>query len=559
MQTQLININVVDGGVTPPIDPDIPNTAGGFINQTGQFVQNNPMLFIAIVLSLIILIAGIIYFVKKRTQAKTALPTLFILMLLPILAIVGFSNVNAASTIAPLAPINLTVARDAKTSVTNTSTHHVAVTTNNETGWTLSGYLTDSLPTGITLTVDGNTLTTNSASPTELHEDTSGEEEGTFQYQLVVTVAPNTALGQHTININYAVTDNEPGLPSVFACSDLYGDFLGNLGDIRNITAQDIPNVGDTAIAIDTRNNQPYCIGKLADGNIWMLTNLKLGSITSPMNLTPADTNITSNWTLPALTTSDDPKYSTWGDEDFSEPFVYGPVIQDEDRCVGYDTGAGPEPTDQATCEDDPYWGYWQGAFDYDAEDPSSEYFAGFFYNWCAATAGGTASGGSNTCPEFDTDTWTGDFPDNSTGDICPANWRLPTMIDDSTTQQDVWDDWLNNVVGNTANEFSNLNALMGGFANNQDPAYLEIYDIWDDAAIAELTANWHPNGPFHGVFSGGWSEGFVYQGVIGAFWSGSRYPANPYYAFSAGFDSFYIDPYGYGYRNAGVPVRCLL
>jgi len=57
-------------------------------------------------------------------------------------------------------------------------------------------------------------------------------------------------------------------------------------------------------------------------------------------------------------------------------------------------------------------------------------------------------------------------------------------------------------------------------------------------------------------VFSGGWNEGFINQGVIGAFWSGSRNPANPNNAFNTNFDSFNINPNDNDNRNTGIPVR---
>ena len=96
-----------------------------------------------------------------------------------------------------------------------------------------------------------------------------------------------------------------------------------------------------------------------------MLTNPKLGSTTGSITLTPADSNVSSNFTLPQLTTS--------GSSSRDIPRAYGPVPGD--------TGTG-----------------------------STNY--GYLYNWPAATAGETTS--SIT---------TGNAPHS----ICPAGWRLPT------------------------------------------------------------------------------------------------------------------------------------
>ncbi len=108
-----------------------------------------------------------------------------------------------------------------------------------------------------------------------------------------------------------------------------------------------------------------YDVAKLADGKCWMLTNLKLGSSSGTITLTPADSNVASNFTLPQLTTS--------GAIQYDLPRVYGPVPDD--------TGSG-----------------------------TTNY--GYLYNFAAATAGETR-----------TSLTTG----NAQHSICPANWRLPT------------------------------------------------------------------------------------------------------------------------------------
>ena len=121
---------------------------------------------------------------------------------------------------------------------------------------------------------------------------------------------------------------------------------------------------------------QTYEVAKLADNNCWMITNLRLGSTTGAITLTPADSNVASNFTLPQvksagliwdITTNPGNNYDT--------PYAYGPVPGD--------TGSG-----------------------------SANY--GYLYNWSAATAGETRT----TKPAG-----SGDTPYS----ICPVNWRLPT------------------------------------------------------------------------------------------------------------------------------------
>jgi hypothetical protein len=54
----------------------------------------------------------------------------------------------------------------------------------------------------------------------------------------------------------------------------------------------------------DSPNGQKYRVKKMPDGNIWMIDNLKLGSTTSTTTLTPANTNIAANYTLPTIGTN---------------------------------------------------------------------------------------------------------------------------------------------------------------------------------------------------------------------------------------------------------------
>ena len=100
-----------------------------------------------------------------------------------------------------------------------------------------------------------------------------------------------------------------------------------------------------------------------------MLNNLKLGSTTGTITLTPADTNTASNFTLPQLYSGTSNSYIS-----YDTPYAYGPVPGD--------TGSG-----------------------------ATNY--GYLYNWPAATAGETQAtmpAGSGNAPHS----------------ICPAGWRLP-------------------------------------------------------------------------------------------------------------------------------------
>ena len=115
-----------------------------------------------------------------------------------------------------------------------------------------------------------------------------------------------------------------------------------------------------------------YRIAKLADNKCWMLDNLKLGSTTGATTLTPADSNVASNFTLPQVSTTGSGDDSGVGNG-YDTPYAYGPVPGD--------TGSG-----------------------------ATNY--GYLYNWSAATAGETR-----------TSITTG----NAAHSICARGWRLPT------------------------------------------------------------------------------------------------------------------------------------
>jgi uncharacterized protein (TIGR02145 family) len=200
----------------------------------------------------------------------------------------------------------------------------------------------------------------------------------TFHYG--VTADLETRAGAYQTSIIYTVIAKD--LPPELEVACISGNkFRGELGTMQSLAVAQLPDIGDTGIAIDNRNNQRYCVGRLADGKVWMLNNLKLDGVSTAAVkgsavLTPADTNITSNWTVPAagLATADHSEQPVI-DQDITTP------------------GAKSNQTDITAAD-----------------------FYGYYYNWCAAK-GGT--------PESCT---VGNItPTTNAYDICPAGWRLPT------------------------------------------------------------------------------------------------------------------------------------
>ncbi|MCL1876474.1 fibrobacter succinogenes major paralogous domain-containing protein, partial [Candidatus Saccharibacteria bacterium] len=141
----------------------------------------------------------------------------------------------------------------------------------------------------------------------------------------------------------------------------------------------------------------------------------------------------------------------------------------------------------------------------------------------CAATAGGTASGGSNTCTAYSV------MPDDATGDICPANWRLPT--------------------GGATGEFAWLNAKMNN-PSASSPSTNTGYGYYQ---------NWK-EGPWHGVLAGmKFGASWRHQGEDGYYLSSSHNPSYVNHIFGLHIARVFVDPDDSLGRDSGFAVRCIL
>ncbi len=96
------------------------------------------------------------------------------------------------------------------------------------------------------------------------------------------------------------------GLPVFGALTTYAAGGMQTLADIttmQQMTQQICSNskVGDTKTLTDTRDNNTYTVRKHEDGNCWMTQNLRLAG---EKTLTPADSDVKSNYTLPASSVS---------------------------------------------------------------------------------------------------------------------------------------------------------------------------------------------------------------------------------------------------------------
>lgn len=226
--------------------------------------------------------------------------------------------------------------------------------------------------------------------------------------------------------------------------------------NIQNLTSNNCTSTPNNAK--DTRDGHVYTIQRLADGNCWMMENLDLGRATLTTDLTSSNTNLST--TIPAAT------FNSWK------------------KTSGSQTNSDGE------------------FFNVDGIDSTSETAYGTLYNYYAATAG-TISGNSNT--------------NNSTYDICPSGWRLPTG-------------------GSYNGEFQNLYAEYNSLALMRAP-------VSQNGAAFALAGSFRTT-PGN-------------QGNWGSYWSSTtQTETSRYYLFINGTDVY---PARYNYRYDGYAIRCIL
>ncbi len=114
-------------------------------------------------------------------------------------------------------------------------------------------------------------------------------------------------LGYNTSNSTTADSSYAPGkviaLTSNSKSRTLYAVWelnptLKNMTTMQQMTTQACTDskIGDITTLKDTRDNNTYTVRKHEDGNCWMTQNLRL---VGPITLTPTDSNVKSNYTLP--------------------------------------------------------------------------------------------------------------------------------------------------------------------------------------------------------------------------------------------------------------------
>ena len=265
---------------------------------------------------------------------------------------------------------------------------------------------------------------------------------------------------------------------------------------MQNYSCSNLANIGDTDMVYDTRDNQTYIVGKLADGNCWLLDNLALDLTDSTVlnGMNESNTHA-SNTALGYLkngggTTSD--QYAITGVVNWTDSPTYASGYSYSDPLVNL-TNKDVVPTSY-NGTDDPMKdavvaGNWK---------------VGGYYNYCAASAGSYCYGNGTSA---------GTSSGNAAEDICPKGWRMPT--------------------GNSG-EYQTLysNSSYNTYTNYRSALRL----------------------PLSGYFNNGSARN---QGSNGYWWSSTRSNNGSMYGLTAITSGIY--PADIDYRNVGFSVRCVL
>ena len=255
-------------------------------------------------------------------------------------------------------------------------------------------------------------------------------------------------------------------------------------------------STGSTITLTDSRDDQAYTVGKLADGKCWMVENLNLAGGTA---LDADKTDVTSAYissfsTSNKLTKTGDtivlPASSTSGFSTENYSYVYN---------SGNTTNCG------ASGQNTPCYSY---------------------YSWDAATLGsGRTIATDNTDAEQS---------------ICPKGWKLPSTYNGS----------------GTAAEATDFRKLMIGYGGSNS---IQTYDSSTTPTSATMYGRIGPGTTPNFLLAGNYYYGsFLSGGSSGYYWSSTSY-SNGSVARSLYFNSSSVNSaFGY-YRYYGFSVRCLL
>ena len=275
----------------------------------------------------------------------------------------------------------------------------------------------------------------------------------------------------------------------------------------------------------DQRDNETYAVAKLADGNCWMIENMRLentgtdntnGSLAQGYNASFAGlANPEAPWAINSTTAN-----SLYSIDDSTDKTISG--SNQDYRFPRYNNVNTP-----TTATDRPSNPTSNSATN--STTNASMYSYGNYYTWAAAIA--------------DTTDYTTRNQSITSTSICPTGWHLPKGGDKSNEANN--DFWALVVTG------------INGGTNpaNYDSSTNPYYASTPEGSDASNALRAYPN---NFVYSGSVSIGSVgYRGSVGHYWSSTAYSGG--FAYSMDFSSSSVRP-GTNYSNKyfGISIRCL-
>ena len=293
----------------------------------------------------------------------------------------------------------------------------------------------------------------------------------------------------------------------------LYAIWVAPSGNMQNFSCSSLAPGKVTALT-DTRDNNVYTVGKLQDGNCWMMENLRLDN-TATLDSANTDNPVTG-FTLAA--SSDD-----WCTA-YTESCINQNKINTNNVNIGGTNASGTTlvatPGGWDAFRKDHEDGYW-GEFGFSGKT-YQWYSYGNKYNWYTATAG-------NGTYNISTDN------QNINGSICPSGWTLPTGGDITNKDNSDWWKLAVSVIGAEPliyfDDYSNDNGSTEG-----------------PAASKALRA--YPNNLVYSGLTGG------SRGYVGSYWSRSAFNNNFAYSLSVHSTDVYLAMCTV--KLGGPSVRCL-
>ena len=240
----------------------------------------------------------------------------------------------------------------------------------------------------------------------------------------------------------------------------LYAIWVESTGTMQNFSCSSL-NVGGVTALTDSRDGNVYTVGRLVDGNCWMMENMRLNG---DAILNSSNTDHPAVASLNATTDS-------WCDNGNDTDCVDQSKVNTNNINIGGSNASGRPLLTINTLS----------AMDFtsgnDFLSSLQWYSYGNYYNYYAATAGtgtyATASG-------------------DATGSICPAGWSLPT--------------------GDVGGQFGTLDVALGGTG---------LSDEQDNNAKGQEMSIKYRQYPNNYIYSGYWNVfGARYRGFFGYYWS---------------------------------------